>query len=1332
SAPVLTATASSATEVVLVSGTSDTPDATVTFFNEDSQTLGSETVAADGTFSANLTLAQGSNRVTATAELGLASEPSTPVEVIVDALPPVLAVVSPAGASVVSTLTPVITASADFGISAGDIDAAEIRLSGKAIASTFDENTGTFSGTKELVDQRVYLVTFDAVKTNGLASTISWSFQVNLAADDVTPPQLVSVSPDGEVASAQEISAVIRDGESGIDSTTVVMTLNGEVVAADYLPSDDRGGTVTATLTEELPAGDYTVEVTFADNATPDANEASGTGTFSVVTEVAGASFGTSGTSAAPNQAGTDANFLAIVNTSPFTVDGGAPEGTEIAFFVNGKIVGVPVADADNAWAFDVPLEAGGDGEKLIQLQTRDDLGNVSPLSAPVTVLYDTAAPSIGFVTPSVTGNLQPDFTGTVTDALSGVDPASISIQLDGSDSGATLVYDSDIGSFVATPDDAFETGSSVVVRVTVSDFAGNDSAFESEVSFDVRLSDVQPPALLNPQIDGVRLIGGFTTRTRAATSTIQFGVTDDLSGVASVIGTLNGEDIAFTIASDIATLEVAGIEPDFHNVLLVRATDNQGNESDIRLFEFERDASTNSFSLDVPPITNETDYIITGTGIEAGASVTVFVNETPTPAFVDGTTFRTSAVRLREGDNAITATATDEVGNTAEADPVTLRLDTVAPQVAFIDPVADSVVPATAQTILARVTDLNGVDPDSVLLLIDEEPVAATVSPDGVIEFTAPDPFASSDVEESVRHFVSVTVQDFAGNTTNLGIPFFVDGVAPRIANPVPVVGEVIPTLEPQVAATVEGRDYDRDTLEVLFGLEGTALTDVVDDPAFEFAATVGQMGYFPLLEADGTYQVIVRIRDHAGNQGELSWTFDVATEQEDDTDPAITILFPQPGQNIDDTGLDMLSLSVGDAVGVDPNGVYLFINDPTGATPLALGNLEADGKAFYDRRTGVIRIIGSRLFAPNQGARGGFSFDPLELNALERSLTGGDNASFDPLELNALERSLGGGEASFDPLELNALERSLGGGDASGGAAASLERSLTTSAGLLGTGNNTIGIQVADLSGNVSFASWSFSVSLDPPNAPTFDSTTARSNTSTIRIAGRVPGLDTVGTLPVVVSLSANGVASGITTVANAAGAFVFEGVQITPGDNALTATAQDDAGNLSDRSDTLMVVQDLVAPTVQLDPIASTIAHASFFMSGSVSDNLAGDLQSLTLVINDAETALPTRQGVFSQTVTVGGGTSTILVRAVDEAGNTGTSPTFTVAFDSDPPTTAPTSLSASATPDSRGLLLTWTADPNAGAYNVYRASTPFTDASALTAVASAVTGTSYADT
>ncbi|MAF12402.1 hypothetical protein CMK11_18305, partial [Candidatus Poribacteria bacterium] len=314
------------------------------------------------------------------------------------------------------------------------------------------------------------------------------------------------------------------------------------------------------------------------------------------------------------------------------------------------------VATDDDTWAFDVPLD--GDGEKLIQLQTRDDLGNVSPLSAPVRVLYDTATPSIGFVTPSVTGNLQPDFTGTVTDALSGVDPASIAIELDGSDAGATLVYDADIGSFTATPDAPFDTGSSVTVRVTASDFAGNESVFTSEVSFDERLADVQAPSLLNPQIDGVRLVTGFTPHIRGETATIQFGVTDDLSGVASVIGTLNGEDIAFTIAGDIATLEVADIVPDFHNVLLVRATDNRGNEGDTKLFEFERDASTDAPTLDVPLITNEADFVVTGTGIESGASVTVFVNETPTPAFVEGTTFRTAAVRLREGANTVAATA--------------------------------------------------------------------------------------------------------------------------------------------------------------------------------------------------------------------------------------------------------------------------------------------------------------------------------------------------------------------------------------------------------------------------------------------------------------------------------------------------------------------------------------------------------------------------------------------------------------------------------------------------------------------------------------------------
>ncbi|MBT5710427.1 tandem-95 repeat protein, partial [Candidatus Poribacteria bacterium] len=737
-APTLSAVASSPTEAVTVSGTSDTGEAAVTFLNADGQTLGSSTVGADGTFSANLTLAQGSNRITATATLGLVSEPSSPIEVIVDAIPPVLAVVSPERASTVSSLTPVISASADFGISAGDIDASEIRLNGRPISITFDENTGTFSGTKELVDQRIYLVTFEAKKTNGLSSTLSWTFTVDLTAGDETAPLFVSSSPEGDVASAQEISVVVRDGESGIDPDSVSVTLNGETLAADYLPSDDRGGTATATLAEELPAGDYTVEATFADKA---GNAGTGSGTFSVITDVAGASFGTGDSSSAPNQAGNpDANFLAVVNTSPFTIDGAAPKDTEIAFFVNGQIVGVTVATESNTWAFDVPLD--GDGEKLIQLQTRDDLGNVSPLSAPVSVLYDTTTPTIGFVTPSVTGNLQPDFTGTVTDGLSGVDPASISIELDGSDSGATLVYDADIGSFSATPDAAFDTGSAVTVRVTASDFAGNESVFTSEVAFDERLADVQAPSLLNPQIDGVRLITGFTPHIRGETATIQFGVTDDLSGVASVIGTLNGEDIAFTIAGDIATLEISDIQPDFHNVLLVRATDNRGNEGDIRLFEFERDAATDAFTLDVPSITNETDFVITGSGIEKGASVTVFVNETPTPAFVEGTTFRTSAVRLREGANSVAATATDEVGNTADADPIDVRLDTVAPQVAFVDPVADSVVLATTQTIRARVSDLNGIDPDSVLLLIDEVAVAATVNVDGGVEFTAPEPF--------------------------------------------------------------------------------------------------------------------------------------------------------------------------------------------------------------------------------------------------------------------------------------------------------------------------------------------------------------------------------------------------------------------------------------------------------------------------------------------------------------------------------------------------------------------------------------------------------------
>jgi hypothetical protein len=406
----------------------------------------------------------------------------------------------------------------------------------------------------------------------------------------------------------------------------------------------------------------------------------------------------------------------------------------------------------------------------------------------------------------------------------------------------------------------------------------------------------------------------------------------------------------------------------------------------------------------------------------------------------------------------------------------------------------------------------------------------------------------------------------------------------------------------------------------------------------------------------------------------------------------------------------LDILSFAVGDSAGI--GSVTMFVNDPTGASPLSIGQLEEEGIAQFNRGTGVIRIFGRRLLAPRQGARGGFSFDPLELNALERSLTGGDNASFDPLELNALERSLGG--------------------DTGGADIGALENSLVSSAGLFGAGGNTMGVQVLDLSGNVSFASWSFEVTLNPPAAPTFSAATALRNSRSASFDGVIPGLGVSGGLPLTVALRVNGTRSGIVTVTSVDGEFTFDNVNLSDGDNFITATAQDSAGNLSDRSDTLTVVLDEVAPTIVVDPVAPAASSSFFTITGSISDNQPVDLGSVVLHVNDDEIELSKSQGRFTQSLTLGDGSNTLRVVVQDAAGNETTSDTYTVALDLAAPTTAPENITALPTADGRGIRLGWTADANAATYNVYRSLVAFDDASGLTPVAASVEGTGYTDT
>ncbi len=1314
-APTLDLLPPSSVTTVRVTGRSDSPGANVDIITQDGDVVGRAFVESDGLFAVTVTLPEGRSLLSAIASLptdvdenGPRSLASRPIEVVVDPEPPTLAVASPARKSTVATRTPTISVRADFGISGGEIDSADMRVSGKSVPVEYSPESGVFTASRELPDLRVVLVTFVVRKANGLSSSVAWTFTVDLSADDVTAPEVAGVRPRGVARRVARVEATLRDGESGVDADSIEITLDGDSLAPTFLLSDARNGLAVADIPDELAPGDHEIVITFADRA---GNETTATRRFKIADAVQ------------PPSLDDDFDF-SPTNSPNATLSGSAEPNVDVAVFVGNDLAGVAPADEEGAWELDITF--GAEGSHVIHAQAQDASGVKSTGVVFGAVIYDLTPPRVVVAVPalgSVTGDLDPVFIGTVSDGLSGVDPDTFLFSV-GSPSTAT--YDEATGQFTAQADDPLANNSSVTVVVTASDLAGNVATLEGPVTLDARLGDATPPAILSASIDGSALAEGATPVVRSLPATVALSVVDDRSGVSGVAGLLDGEEIEFTVEGDAATLVVDGLAIGEH-ILLVRASDTDGNIATVRRYTFAVGAALAAPSIDAPAVTSNPDLTITGVGIPPSVDFRLLVNDAPVDVSVVGDAFTSAPARLQEGENTVAAIVEDTAGEIAQAASVVL-LDTQAPRVTFLEPIAGAAVGPQADTVRVRFDDDTEVDVGSARLTLDGEEAPLTDLDGVTAEYVAAEPFAAAEVDavDARPRFARAVVRDTAGNLGSASIAFVVDTTAPSIEGVMPANGEVAQTLEPTVSASITARDVDPTTLEVLFGPQGDTMVSVVGDANFEYLVSVDTFVYVPLVEDGGTYDVLVRVADQAGNVAESAWTFSVDTQQIDEVAPIITVLYPKPGQAINDGGLDNLSFSLGDAAGVDPSRVHLFVNDPTGAAPLPLGRLEEEGIAQFNRSTGVVRILGRRLFRPYQGARGGFSFDPLELNALERSLTGGE-ASFDPLELNALERNLSGADAAFEPPEANTIASSLG--QSGGGLSSSLERSLNTGVGLLGRGENTMGVQVADLSGNVSFATWSFSVSLDPPAAPVFDDRGASTGDQLTTVAGHVPGLLTGETLPVVVDLRVNEVSAGRVEVTTTDGRFAFTNVSIVAGDNVMTATAEDNAGNLSNRSDSMTLVGDLVAPVVTLLSTPSALPTNQFTLSGKVADDRNETPASVTVKHNDTTIELGAALGSFNQLVTLDPGANTLSVEAVDPAGNVGSSPEFTITIDDTSPETAPASVTARPTSDGRGIALSWAADTNASKYVVYQSSSFFTDATNADRIAESVSGTSH---
>ncbi|MFE7226184.1 Ig-like domain-containing protein, partial [Nocardioides sp. NPDC057577] len=536
---------------------------------------------------------------------------------------------------------------------------------------------------------------------------------------------------------------------------------------------------------------------------------------------------------------------------------------------IDGEVVGEATVNPDGIW--ELPLtEPLADGEHSVTATQTDEAGNVSEPSAPVVFTVDTTAPDAPVITSPADGSTTSDNTPTVTGT--GEPGATVEVTIDGEVVGEATVNPDGIWELPLT--EPLADGEHTVTA-TQTDEAGNVSEPSAPVTFTVDAAAPEAPVITSPA-DGSSTADPTPTVSGTAepNSTVEVTIDGTVVGTAPVDGDGNWS-LILTDPLD-----------EGPHTATATATDDSGNVSD--------PSSPVTFTVDqtapeAPVITgpadgstvSDTTPPITGTG-EPGATVEVTIDGDvvgETTVNPDGTWTFTPTEPLADGEHTVTATQTDEAGNTSEvSEPVSFTVDASSDAPVITSPESgDSTnddTPAIEGT---------GNPGDTITVIIDGDPVGeTTVNPDGTWTFTPTEPLEDGD------HTITATATDPLGNTSgeSNAVIITVDTTAPEapeITSPTDgdSTGDTTPTIEgtgePGATVTVEidGREIGTAVVQP----DGTWSLEVTD----------------PLAVGDHTVEAVQT--DPAGNASPAT-TVDFTV-----TPPAPVITSPQDGDNVDDT---------------------------------------------------------------------------------------------------------------------------------------------------------------------------------------------------------------------------------------------------------------------------------------------------------------------------------------------------------------------------------------------------------------------------------------------
>ncbi|WP_252699760.1 S8 family peptidase [Natronosalvus vescus] len=260
------------------------------------------------------------------------------------------------------------------------------------------------------------------------------------------------------------------------------------------------------------------------------------------------------------------------------------------------------------------------------------------------------------------------------------------------------------------------------------------------------------------------------------------------------------------------------------------------------------------------------------------------------------------------EGPTTVTIRATDDLGNVAEE---TFTFEFVSlPSIDAVSPADGALINETAPTIVVEYSDNDvpgdtGVDPDSVTLDVDGEPVdltEATTLTDTHLEVTLSD--LDLDEPQNSTHTFTVTAADQAGYTATETWNVTVDAEAPEVDLDAQPANEAYPNVSMANPAviTVSSDDVNHESTtvevrnaadEVVFPKDVSDKTGAGSSHEFEWLPIDTSQERLP----SGEYTVVLTSTDAAGNIGTASTTIAVDTD-----DPVIDLIAVDGGELSDD----------------------------------------------------------------------------------------------------------------------------------------------------------------------------------------------------------------------------------------------------------------------------------------------------------------------------------------------------------------------------------------------------------------------------------------------